>query len=341
LGVKANIKHFTIRSNIMDKNELHIIWELYIKQQSGEASAEETKQLNDWLAFNNKNRKQLEYFKKILSANKSYKEVASINVEEALRRVKAHNKKVNFFTYKTLIKVAAMVLIVFGIGIIANQIHLKHQYIVIQTKAKQIISKTLPDGSLITLNENSKISYNKKFGQQSRKIKLLGEAYFEVTKNKKIPFIIDANKANITVLGTSFNVNNINPNKIAVTVKEGKVKFESDLMFNNKACLLSAGEEALLNLTNKQMIKSKTDNENNIAWKTNKLKFKNTNLLDAIKMIEYSYHVSINVHEDLHSQKLTAKYVNQPIDSLLRILELTLNVQINKTANSIYQMNPN
>ncbi len=341
MGVKANNKHFTIRSTIMDKNELHIIWGLYIKQQSGEASVEETTQLNTWLALNNKKPKQLETFKKALSANQNYKEVASINVEKALQRVKSHNKKVKAFTFNTFIKAAAIVLIAFGLGIATKQLHNKHQYIVIQSSAKQIINTTLPDGSLITLNENSEIKYHKNFGQKNRQIKLLGEAYFKVTKNKQMPFVIDANKASVTVLGTSFNVNNVNPNMITVMVKEGKVKFESDLKFNNNSCLLSAGEKALLNLNKKQLIKSQFENENNIAWKTNTLKFKNASLLDAIKVIESTYHVSISVHEALYSKKLTANYINQPIDSIAQILELTLDIKVNKTTNSSYQITPN
>lgn len=341
MGVNANIKHSIIRSTIMDKKELHIIWGIFAKQQSGEASVEEISKLNDWLAMNDENQKQLEYFKKVLSANRNFKLVTSVNVEQALKRVKSHNKEVKTFSFKIFIRVAAVVLITFGIGFLAKQHHFKHQYVTVETHAKQVLSKTLPDGSFITLNENSKISYHKKFGHKTRKIEMQGEAYFEVAKNKQVPFIIDANKAKVTVLGTSFNVSNRNPKKVNVMVKEGKVKFESNLLFNKNSCLLTGGEEAYFDLNTKKVIKSQSDNENTIGWKTNTLKFKNVNLLDAVKTIEHSYHVSINVDEALHSKKLTASYTNQPIDSIARILELTLDVDISKSTNSIYHITPN
>lgn len=65
---------------------------------------------------------------------------------------------------------------------------------------------TLPDGTSVVLNKNSKIAYNKDFGQGKREITLTGEAYFDVARNESVPLVVSAGPVRITVLGTAFNV---------------------------------------------------------------------------------------------------------------------------------------
>ena len=66
--------------------------------------------------------------------------------------------------------------------------------------------EVLPDGTTVYLNTNSKIIFPKRFEKNKREITLKGEAFFEVTKDKNRPFIINVNEAQVEVLGTSFNI---------------------------------------------------------------------------------------------------------------------------------------
>ena len=86
------------------------------------------------------------------------------------------------------------------------------------------IKVSLPDGSNIYLNRNSKFSYRKNFGEHRRDVKLTGEAFFEISPDASKPFIIDAGKARVKVVGTSFNViTNNTESDVEVFVKTGKV----------------------------------------------------------------------------------------------------------------------
>ena len=81
---------------------------------------------------------------------------------------------------------------------------------------------TLPDGSVVTINKGSSIAYASEFKGKSRALQLKGEAFFNVAPNKKKPFIISVNDVQITVVGTSFNVKDINGNT-EVVVESGIV----------------------------------------------------------------------------------------------------------------------
>ena len=92
--------------------------------------------------------------------------------------------------------------------------------------SKSVLS--LPDGSVVTLNSGSSITYTKSFGNEERKIELHGEAFLEVQKDKK-PFIVSAKGTEITVLGTSFNVKAYDDEDIVeTTLVRGSVKVKPD-----------------------------------------------------------------------------------------------------------------
>src|ERR1700738_3910132 len=77
---------------------------------------------------------------------------------------------------------------------------------VLFTKRKSHSNLQFPDGTLVVLNENSRISYNADYGRPNREITLEGEAYFDVARNPGSPLVIHAGNINIKVLGTSFDV---------------------------------------------------------------------------------------------------------------------------------------
>ena len=88
---------------------------------------------------------------------------------------------------------------------------------------------TLPDGSNIYLNRNTILSYQKNFGRDDRNVTLSGEAFFDIAPDTEKPFIVDAGKASVKVVGTSFNViTNNHDSAVEVFVKTGKVMLSGD-----------------------------------------------------------------------------------------------------------------
>lgn len=84
---------------------------------------------------------------------------------------------------------------------------------------------TFPDGSIVWLNAGSKVKYDSNFAKASRKVELTGEGYFEVSKNKELPFVVSTGKLSVKVLGTKFNLKSYEEDsELKVTLKEGAVK---------------------------------------------------------------------------------------------------------------------
>jgi transmembrane sensor len=132
------------------------------------------------------------------------------------------------FMRSTFLKIAAVALMLISIGSIfyfAGKSGLLSREIVLATNNEQKnFLITLPDGSRIFLNRNTELAYRSNFGKPGRSVTLSGEAFFEIAKDSTKPFIIDAGKASVKVIGTSFNVLTKNRDSaVEVFVKTGKV----------------------------------------------------------------------------------------------------------------------
>jgi len=150
---------------------------------------------------------------------------------------------------------------------------------------------TLPDQSKVWINSNSTLEY-KNGEKNTREVKLSGEAFFKVSKDKKRPFIVSANDLQVEVLGTSFNVKARQASDIVETsLVEGSVKIQSP--FLAQEYYLKPNEKAIYSQSQKQLKILKTDNELETAWKDNKLKFSSERFIDVLGMIEDWYGVKI------------------------------------------------
>jgi len=152
----------------------------------------------------------------------------------------------------------------------------------------------LPDGSVITLNKFSSISYSKTFKGDTRSIEFEGEAYFDVAKDPNKPFVINANGAEVKVLGTAFNL--IAEHGFAeLTVTEGKVQF-SDLS-DNESVVLTVGERG--KIVDGRITSLKNKDFNFLSWKTKKLYFKQGEILKNVASdLERFYNVTVEFEDD-------------------------------------------
>jgi len=175
---------------------------------------------------------------------------------------------------------------------------------------------TLPDGSLVFLNANTKISYSKKINTGARVVRLTGEAYFDVTHDPERPFIVYARKAGIKVLGTTFNVQSLRSSgKVEVFVESGKVQlFEADNTSNTitiEPGFIGSMEDAIVE-------KQKNTDENYLAWKTKKLTFKNTDLAKVAKGIQDVFKVDVVFENpEMLRCKIDSHFENEPLENVL------------------------
>lgn len=177
----------------------------------------------------------------------------------------------------------------------------------------------LPDGTKIWLNAVTTISYPTRFTGQERRIKLSGEAYLEVAKDPKHPFIVETENQTVKVLGTHFNVNTYT-DRTVTTLEEGSVRVSS-LRGTKQSVLLKPGEQAIN--TNTLAVES-ADLESALAWKNGLLFFKDAPLTTVLDEVARWYDIDIE-YRVKPSQELFSGSVarNANLSAILRILKLT------------------
>lgn len=147
---------------------------------------------------------------------------------------------------------------------------------------------TLPDGTGVWLNAASSIRYPTAFTGAERKVEITGEVYFEVKKNIR-PFIVSAdNRAEIAVLGTSFNVNSYsNESGIKATLLEGAVQVSKGI----HSVIIKPGEQA--DVQQSIRVSKGVDLEKVMAWKAGLFNFENVSLGEAMRQLERWYDIEV------------------------------------------------
>lgn len=189
----------------------------------------------------------------------------------------------------------------------------------------------LPDGTLVSLNSNTRITYPKKFEGNFREVSIEGEAFFEVKPDKNKPFVIHAGKAQIKVLGTSFSVNAYpETRQVEVIVQTGKVQVMNKAAepAQDNELILVPGDKGTLVYASNTLQKSTNHDLNFIAWKTHNLIFKATSLNEVIRNLEKVYKVKISLADPkLNDLLLTAQFKNYPLDFILKVIENTFHLE--------------
>lgn len=178
----------------------------------------------------------------------------------------------------------------------------------------------LPDGSIVNLNAHSMVKYTGGAQSGERRVIISGEAYFEVAKNKLRPFIIQVGAVEVTALGTAFNVNTFNPEKLEISLIEGKVMVESRSL--EKAVLLLPGEQATYDQDNGDISKTNFDKNEVLAWKKKVLVFKRSTYPEVIEKLQRWYGVKIKTHGNVQPDKwaYTSEFEDQSLENVLTLM---------------------
>lgn len=180
----------------------------------------------------------------------------------------------------------------------------------------------LPDETEVVLNRYSSLTYPLKFKGKDRKVKLRGEAYFEVSKDPAHPFKVEAEAVMVQVLGTHFNVEAYpQDNRVKTTLLEGSVAV-SLLAGIEERLILSPNESAIYNKENKSLTLHPEDNASEeILWRNGTLLFKNITLLEIARQLSNAFHTTIHIEgAALQSYRMTATFSDE--ETLEEILSL-------------------
>lgn len=208
------------------------------------------------------------------------------------------------------------------------------------TKRGAKTSITLSDGTRVTLNSDSKIIYPKRFAGENREVTLIGEAFFDVSKDHHHPFIIHTSKMDVRVLGTAFNVKcypgdrfsetSLIRGSVQVTLKDRPsdriiLKPSEKLIVSNVGAPQDRKDPRLLNdlLTQVAHIQKNDTTVVETSWVYNKLAFREETFSELSKRLERAYDVKIDFkNEDLKELKFTGTFEKESVASILKALSI-------------------
>ena len=233
--------------------------------------------------------------------------------------------------------VAAMAIIIVASTYFA--LNIKQQNIIIKgASGLTTLVHTLPDGSRVFLEGNSQISYTKRFAKNNRNVTLNGEAFFDITKNPKIPFVIETQNTSIKVLGTSFSVKSGSKTDFELVVQTGSVSIKQKNS-NTKSIIAAPGDRVTL-IDNHLAI-----SKENIAplqnLKNKRLQFKDEPLANIIQTINKAHQTNIALGSTaLGNRKLTVTFMNNSVQSMVEIISNALELEVLYDENTITLWQP-
>jgi len=239
------------------------------------------------------------------------------------------------FMRSTFMRIAAVALILLSLGTAAiymnNSGYLSKKITVLAGNDQKNVLVSLPDGSKIYLNRNSEFSYRKSFGKKGRDVKLTGEAFFEISPDKSKPFIIDAGKAKVKVVGTSFNViTNNRESAVEVFVKTGKVLVSDNS--GSQSIQLDPGFVGTVN--SKAAAKVLNTNPNYLSWNTGYLDYSGQKLSVVFKDLKRVYDMDIIADDSLILENpWHAPIVNSSQETIINIICRSFNLNYTKDGN--------
>ncbi|MEY3982485.1 MAG: transrane sensor [Bacteroidota bacterium] len=179
----------------------------------------------------------------------------------------------------------------------------------------------LPDGSAVTLNSGASIWVEPGFNKQQRNVELHGEAYFEV-KKLNLPFTVKAGKAEITVLGTAFNVRETK-SEVRVDVAQGYVRVEAKDQFTE----LRKGQAAVLEIAS-GALRSEAGDSLSWAWKQGMLVFRNEPLSAVVERLEKHYNVHISMQPEWAKKRYSGRFEPMPVTDALNLINSALGISL-------------
>lgn len=318
-----------------------------IRYLDGFASLEEKKELLQWLKSSEKNRDHFIQIRDLwLVCDSAMADDAEIDIAlERLRSrlISAEQNPVSpkrFRMQWQQVAAAFLVLLSIGYGFYgqkrvvetAQEIVVQNQLITATGSKGQFI---LPDSTIVWLNSGSKLVYPEHFEKDRRLVTLEGEAYFQVTKDKSRPFIVQAKDVDIEVLGTSFNIaNHATLNTVETVLLNGSIK--ANINATGKQFLLKPNELLTYEKETGKTITKITSAQYHIDWIKDRLTFDNDRLSDIILSLKGWYAVQIDCPQYFsEKQCLSFTVRGENLEEILHAMSLIIPMKYTIDGNQV------
>jgi transmembrane sensor len=232
----------------------------------------------------------------------------------------------------TITRIAAVLIIAFGVFQLVRP---GSKIKTISSGSSVALPVALSDGSVIHLNRNSSVKFPEIFGKTKRDVYFWGEAFFNIAADKTKPFVIEVGETRVKVVGTSFDVKaDPGSDRIEVVVNSGKVLFYTISGNSGKddRVFLEPGDKGVYFKATHSFSKFRNNNPNFLSWKTGILTFRETGLTDVLNALNQKFGANFVIRNDeLKQLRLTARFDNESLDSVLDDLRLVFDIDIQKS----------
>lgn len=288
----------------MNEDLLHKFFE-------GKTSLEEEKTIRDWMERSESN------FDSFMLTRKEY----DIQILSGSKSKKDKQKHVRSIIWSSGVAAVIIALVIGGIYLF-NLENKTERFNTILVPAGQRINLILSDNTNLWLNANTEFRYPSEFSKDNRTVYLDGEAYFEVSKNEKLPFIVKTSKGDIHVTGTSFNVEAYSQfDTFETSLFEGGVDIYKD---ETKLVTLNPNEIGYLN--NGQLLISNITDTDHYLWKDGLIAFNSKKLEEILIDLEKYFDVKIIINTtNLPHHTYTGKFrQSDGVEYALRVLQRSI-----------------
>ena len=243
---------------------------------------------------------------------------AAASYPQLEKKLKFHHHRL--YPVRTFAAAAAVVLLCLSVW----AAYLYMQPVSIQTVTTLAETRTilLPDGTSVTLNHYSSLSYPKQFKSDNREVELSGEAYFEVSKSKKHPFIVQTETIDVQVLGTHFNVDAYPDNPdVKTTLLTGSVAVSNKN--NSVHMVLKPNEVAIYNKVEQKLTRKVLENAGDeVSWRHGEFIFDDLPLQEIARELSNSFGTTIHIADStLRNYRVTARFRNgEDLETILSVL---------------------
>ncbi len=255
----------------------------------------------------------------MLESRKVKPEQSWNSISDQLRRSKVRLLVTNALKYAAVIAVTLLLGYLVQTQFTSN---VPEQFAEVRVMPGQIGHVFLFDGTEVWLNSGSQLKYPNQFNTDNRDVYLDGEAFFKVTKNKKLPFHVKTGRVEVEVLGTSFNVSAYKEEQqFAVVLEEGSVKLnQAD---GAEIARLIPGQMAEIDLSENQLNLKEVDTSQYTNWKDGTLEFHGEELESVFQKLERWYNVEIQIEDPIvRNYQITGTVLrNKPIQQIIQAFE--------------------
>lgn len=312
--------------------------DLLISYLLKEVSTDQAKEVEEWRQQSATNELRFKRFEMIWDTSKKLDLETPIKADASLARLKEKIKDkkniephtIKLSTKYTWLKAVASLLLISGIAwFYTGQQSIENLQAV---TAELVKVDTLSDGSVITLNKQSVLEYPSKFqGNQRHVVLAKGEAFFNVSPDKKKPFLITSGKTTIRVVGTSFNVKLKNA-AVEVIVESGKVEVSK----GGERIFLVPGEKILVSDKANQLAKVKTPDLLYNYYRTKMFVAEDTPLWRMVEALNEAYDSKIEItNPAIKDLPLNTTFNNESLEDILQVISRTFRITVEKKQNRI------